>query len=214
MSIDNDKGDTCDNICDDICNLTSTLFSQKRTAIILIAWGVIVGINWTFGSLFGIIFKGQGLSGKQIAMIGLAANLSSAVFSNLGTFIKNRFGLDNMVIIQYLNIFGIAAAIVIELSRVSESLRDLYFLIFIIIVLRAGLSSFVSLAFIEMEREGMKSLIISGFFFWIANVSNLITMEMVDLIDTDISLMILTISAIGCVFMVNRTDQEIMNRRI
>jgi hypothetical protein len=51
-------------------------------------------------------------------MIGLSANLSSAVFSNLGTFIKNRFGLDNMTIIQYLNIFGIAAAIVIELSRV------------------------------------------------------------------------------------------------
>ena len=51
-------------------------------------------------------------------MIGLAANLSSAFFSNLGTFIKNRFALDNLVVIQYLNIFGIAAAIVIELSRI------------------------------------------------------------------------------------------------
>lgn len=173
-----------------------------------------MGINWTYGSLFGIVFKGQGLSGKQIALIGLAANLSSAIFSNLGTFIKNRFGLDNMVIIQYLNIFGIAAAIVIELSRVEESLRNLYFLILIIIVLRAGFSSFVSLAFIEMEKDGIKSLIISGFFFWIANVSNFITMEMVDLVNTDISLIALIIVAIICVIVVKRIDDQTNKRRI
>lgn len=70
-----------------------TLLSHKRTAAIIVAWGSIVGINWTYGSLFGIIFDSQNLTGKQNALIGLAANLSSAVFSNLGTFIKNRFHL-------------------------------------------------------------------------------------------------------------------------
>jgi hypothetical protein len=36
---------------------TLKLFSsQKRTTILLIAWGSIVGVNWTYGSLFGIIF--------------------------------------------------------------------------------------------------------------------------------------------------------------
>ena len=57
-----------------------------------------MGVNWTYGSLFGIIFANQGLSEsaekrlteKDIALIGLAANLSSAVFSNLGSYIKNH----------------------------------------------------------------------------------------------------------------------------
>ena len=57
------------------------------------AWGSIVGVNWTYGSLFGVIFGGQNLTGREIALIGLAANLSSAIFSNLGTFIRNRFHL-------------------------------------------------------------------------------------------------------------------------
>jgi len=30
--------------------------------VLVIGWGSIVGINWTYGSLFGIIFEGQGLS--------------------------------------------------------------------------------------------------------------------------------------------------------
>ncbi len=73
--------------------IVNTFFAQKRTAITIIAWGSIVGINWTYGALFGIIFDSQSLTGKEIALIGLAANLSSAIFSNLGTFIKNRFNL-------------------------------------------------------------------------------------------------------------------------
>eukprot|EP00178_Gracilaria_changii_P019692 TRINITY_DN57091_c0_g1_i1.p1 TRINITY_DN57091_c0_g1~~TRINITY_DN57091_c0_g1_i1.p1 ORF type:complete len:100 (+),score=4.59 TRINITY_DN57091_c0_g1_i1:111-410(+) len=97
--------------------MVKTLFSQRRTAILVISWGTIVGINWTYGALFGVIFDGQKLTGKEKALIGLAANLSSAIFSNLGTFIKNRFNLDNLMVIEYLNIFGIAAAIIIELSR-------------------------------------------------------------------------------------------------
>ena len=64
-----------------------------------------------------------------------------------------------------------------------------------------------------MERDGIKSLIISGFFFWIANVSNLITMEMVDLINTDVSLIALILVALVCVYLVRRIDR-IMNRQI
>lgn len=67
------------------------MFSHTKTMIILVAWGSIVGVNWTYGSLFGVIFSGQNLTDKEIALIGLAANLSSAFFSNLGSYIKNKY---------------------------------------------------------------------------------------------------------------------------
>ena len=86
------QGSTVDESAKSIFELTKTLLTQKRTTIVLVAWGTIVGINWTYGTLFGIIFTKHSLSQQQIALIGLAANLSSAVFSNLGTFIKNRCG--------------------------------------------------------------------------------------------------------------------------
>lgn len=91
----------------------------------MICWGGIVGINWTYGSLFGVIFDGQGLSGKNIALLGLAANLSSAVFSNLGTFIQNRYKLSTTRVIGYLNIFGFLAAILIQASKFLPFLQNL-----------------------------------------------------------------------------------------
>jgi hypothetical protein len=179
-----------------------TFLSQKRTAAIVIAWGSIVGINWTYGSLFGIIFDSQNLTGRENALIGLAANLSTAIFSNLGAFIKNKYNLDNMVVIKWLNIFGIVAAVLVQLSRFYSILQDLYILIILIIVLRAGFSSFVSLAFVEMEKEGMNSLVISGYFFWIANVVNLVSMELIDLAPTDLTLLLLTLSVCICLYIV------------
>ena len=189
-----------------VIDLVRSLFSQKRTTIVLVAWGSIIGINWTYGSLFGIIFTSQNLTDKEIALIGFAANLSSAVFSNLGTYIKNKFNFENITVIQYLNSFGIAAAIIIELSRFMPVFQSLWLLLLVIIVLRAGFSSFVSLAFIEMEREGIKSLVISACFFWVANVVNLFGMELVDLIPTDTSLLIITLTVAVCVFAVNRAE--------
>ena len=132
--------------------------------------------------------------------------MSSAIFSNLGTFIKNRFGLENIVVIEYLNIFGIAAAVLIELSRFWGALQNLYILLAVIIVLRAGFSSFVSLAFVEMEKQGMSSLIVSAFFFWVANVSNLLGMEIVDLVVVDLSLFILTLLVGICIYIINRHE--------
>lgn len=128
--------------------MITVLSSHGKTMLILVAWGSIVGVNWTYGSLFGVIFAGQQLTDKEIALIGLAANLSSAFFSNLGSFIKNRYNLENYVVIEYLNLFGIACACIIQLSRFVDLLQNLYFLIFTIIILRAGFSSFVSLSFV------------------------------------------------------------------
>lgn len=116
--------------------------------VLIIGWGSIVGTNWTYGSLYGIIFEGQGLTEKEIALIGLAANLSTAIFSNLGTFIRNRFNVSITRVIGLLNLFGFIAAIFIQASKYTTALQGLPTLIGLIVVLRAGYSSFVSLAFI------------------------------------------------------------------
>jgi hypothetical protein len=188
---------------DSIIEMAKALWAHRRTTVLLLAWGTIFGINWTFGALFGIIFSEQHLTGKEIALIGLAANLSTAFFSNLGTFIKNRFNLENISIIQYLNMAGIVASVIIQLSRFVGVFQNLYFLVFIIIILRAGFSSFVSLAFIEMKKEGIKELIISAFFFWVANLVNLLSMELVDLLPTDLSLFMVTGSVCACTLLVH-----------
>ena len=95
-----------------------------------------------------------------------------------------------------------------------EVMQGLYFMIFLIIVLRAGLSSFVSLAFVEMEKQGMSSLIVSAFFFWVANLSNLAGMEIVDLVVVDLSLFLLTLTAGICVYVVNRYEYMECSRSI
>lgn len=67
------------------------------------------------------------------------------------------------------------AAILLQAAKFLPLLQNLYVMIGLIIVLRAGFSSFVSLAFLEMELSGISSVIISGMFFWIANVINLLS---------------------------------------
>lgn len=128
-----------------------------------------------------------------MAVLGLVANLSTAIFGNLGTFIKNKFKLNNLKIINALNLAGFVAAFLIQLSKYIPVLQNLSLLIFLIVVLRAGYSAFVSLAFIKMEKSGIPSIIISGMFFWIANMVNLATTEMVDLVSSDISLSLITL---------------------
>ena len=128
-----------------------------------------------------------------MAVLGLVANLSTAIFGNLGTFIKNKFKLNNLKIINALNLVGFVAAFLIQLSKYIPVLQNLNLLIFLIMVLRAGYSAFVSLAFMEMEKSGIPSVIISGMFFWVANVVNLATTEMVDLVSSDISLSLITL---------------------
>lgn len=128
-----------------------------------------------------------------MAILGLVANLSTAIFGNLGTFIKNKFNLNNLKIINVLNLAGFIAAFLIQLSKYLPFLQNLPLLIFLIMVLRAGYSAFVSLAFMEMEKSGIPSVITSGMFFWIANVVNLASTEMVDLVSSDMSLSLITL---------------------
>jgi hypothetical protein len=115
-----------------------------------ICWGSILGTNWTYGSLYGIIFESQGLSEKDIALIGLAANLSTAISSNLGTFVRNRFKLSTTRVIGLLNLCGFIAAILIQASKYIPAIQGLPTLIGLIVILRAGYSSFVTLAFEHM----------------------------------------------------------------
>lgn len=172
---------------------------------ILVCWGGIVGVNWSYGSLFGIIFSEQRLSEKEIALIGLAANISTAVFSNLGTFLHNRFVIQSYKVISYLNILGLIAAVLIQYSKYIPALQELWVLVVLIVIMRAGYSSFVSLAFIEMEESGLSSVIISGAFFWIANLINLFGMEILDFLSTDISMFALTLTVGICIYAVSES---------
>ena len=168
----------------------------SKTIMTIVCWGGILGINWTYGALFSIIFGKQGLSGKEIALIGLAANLSSAVFSNLGTYLKSKINTTNTRLIAILNLVGLVSATLITASAYLTLLQNLWLLIGLIVLLRAGYSSFVSLAFVEMEKSGIPSVIISGLFFWVANVTNLLGMEILDLVDSDFSMTLLTLSVV------------------
>jgi len=80
--------------------------------------------------------------------LGLAANLSTAVLSGLGTFLRNRFGIDEMTVINYLNLAGLVAAVIIQYSHYISAIQNLWLLVFATVILRAGYSSFVSLAFL------------------------------------------------------------------
>ena len=118
--------------------------------IMICCWGVLLGINWTYGGLFGVFLGETGLTHKDIALVGLYANLSSVIFSNLGNFISNKFKLPNNLIIFILNMGGFFASLYIQASTVIDGIifQSKINLIIWVIVLRAGLSSFVSLALI------------------------------------------------------------------
>jgi len=55
---------TSDNegIWEGIVNMVHTFVSQKRTATLVICWGSMVGINWTYSNIFGVIFSGHKLT--------------------------------------------------------------------------------------------------------------------------------------------------------
>lgn len=114
------------------------------------SWGTILGLNWTYGGMFGIFLDGTGLTHKEIALVGLCANLSSAVFCNLGNWISNKFQFSNSTIIFFLNILGFLGSLFIQASSALPQpiFHNKVALIIAIIVLRAGFSSFVSLALI------------------------------------------------------------------
>ena len=45
----------------------------------------------------------------------------------------------------------------------------------------------------------MSSLVVSAFFFWVANLVNLLTMELVDFVSPEASIVILTLIIVACV---------------
>jgi hypothetical protein len=82
----------------------------------LIGWGTILGLNWTYGGMFGVFFSNIGLPHKDIAMLGLYANLSTVFLSNLGSWISNATQISNSVIIFALNIVGFTASLYLQAS--------------------------------------------------------------------------------------------------
>ena len=82
----------------------------------MICWGCILGINWTYGGMFGVIFNEVNITEKEIAFLGLMANVSSAIFSNLGTWISNNYQLSNLTVIFLLNMVGFLASLFIQAS--------------------------------------------------------------------------------------------------
>ena len=84
--------------------------------LILVCWGTILGVNWTYGGMFEIFLEGSGLNNKEMALIGLYANLSSVFFSNLGNWISNHCKFPHRIIIFALNLAGLVASMVIQAS--------------------------------------------------------------------------------------------------
>jgi hypothetical protein len=161
-------------------------------------------MNWAYGGMFGIFLGKTGLTHKDIALIGLFANLSSAVLCNMGNWISNHSSFSNPSIIFSLNILGFLGTLFIQASSALsfDFLHNKWNLIMAIIVLRAGLSSYVSLSLIELNRFG-PSVLVSSVFFYIANGTNLIGNELVDLLPNQLSLGIMSGLIWTCVFMVH-----------
>ena len=165
--------------------------------------------------MFGVIFNGTSLSEKEVAFIGLIANISSAIFSNLGTWISNNTRLKNLKVILLLNAGGFVASLFI---LASSAFKDSFFqnvalLCITITVLRAGFSSFVSLALLELENYGLSSVIVSSIFFWIANLINLIMIYVTDWLPNLLSLSILPLVVFLCMSIVefapNREEKRV-----
>ena len=149
----------------------------------LCAWGSLVGINWTYGSLYEIIFKNSGFTPYEINGIGLAANVSSALFSGVGVFIYNSFSVSRNQIIKALTIAGFISTVVILIDSIFPNtfLHAVFVQVVNIMVLRAGFSAFVTLGLLEIaEVTKVPDVYSSNILFWIANLVNLLTMYLVD----------------------------------
>eukprot|EP00178_Gracilaria_changii_P008537 TRINITY_DN25868_c0_g2_i1.p1 TRINITY_DN25868_c0_g2~~TRINITY_DN25868_c0_g2_i1.p1 ORF type:complete len:103 (+),score=1.93 TRINITY_DN25868_c0_g2_i1:154-462(+) len=102
--------------------------------------------------MFSYFLEPTDLSSTDIALIGFYANLSSVIFSNLGTFISNNTRFSNSMIIFSLNLIGFFASLFIQASTaiLHPYLQNKTNIIIAIIILRAGLSAFVNLSLVEL----------------------------------------------------------------
>lgn len=146
-------------------------------------------------------------------MVGLFANLSSALFCNLGNWISNAYKYSNISIIFYLNIFGFLGSLYLQASSALpyKFFQNKEGIIFAVIVLRAGFSSFVSLALMELNSFG-PSVLVSSIFFYVANATNLGGNYLVDLLSNPKSLAVMSALiwvSIFCVHMLERSKIDI-----
>lgn len=79
-------------------------------------------------------------------MIGLFANVSSALFSNFGNFIVNKFKCSNWRVILGLNAVGLIGCV--GVWEVGDGGWSINWVIGAVVLLRVGFSSFVSLSLI------------------------------------------------------------------
>lgn len=138
----------------------------------------------------------------QIEIIGLAANLSSVVFSNFGTCILNTFEPKKMSIINFLTISGGVAFSLITLNTIFEFeiMKNVVLVSLITIVLRAGFSSFISISFMILAKTEVPEVYTSNVLFWIANLVNFITMEMLGFLDRRICMVIMCFFVVLCIY--------------
>lgn len=180
--------------------------------LMLVCWGTILGLNWTYGGMFEIFLKSAGLTNKDMALIGLYANLSSVFFSNLGNWISNHCKFTHRIIIFALNLAGLLASMAIQASSSLDAplFRNKYTLILAIVILRAGFSSFVSLALIELGHCG-PAVLISSIFFYVANGSNLAGNYLVDIFPNSLSLALMSALIWVCMFLVDLAYRRMPN---
>ena len=165
--------------------------------------------------MFDVIFIKAGMDNTERAVIGLFANISSALFSNLGTWISNKMNYSNYSIIFALNISGLAGCLCVQASATIDSpvlLQSQWFLILSVIILRCGFSSFVSLAFLELNKHGMAPVLVSSVFFYIANGSNLYGNIVADKLDNSVSLANFTFVIWICMMLVHYTEGKKLNK--
>ena len=80
------------------------------------AWAAILGIMWTYMSMFDVLFAGSPLTESERALIGLFSNLSSALFSNLGTWTLNHTQYSLKQIAFFLNMWGLLTIVALQAS--------------------------------------------------------------------------------------------------
>lgn len=122
--------------------------SNRAGLIALICWGCILGVNWTYGGFFEIVFKDTGLSEREIAYLGIINNIASIVSANIGSFVRNHCKFKTTSIILAFNILGFFCSVMIKAANIFSVIgTNLWLLAITNVLLRVGLSSYVPLAF-------------------------------------------------------------------
>lgn len=107
-----------------------------------------------------------------------------------------------MSIINFLTVSGGIAFSIITLNSIFEFeiMRNVVIVSLITIVIRAGFSSFISISFMILAKTEVPEVYTSNVLFWIANLVNLVTMEMLGYFDRRVCLAIMCFFIILCIY--------------